>query len=110
MSLNVYGAIKLARTLAQKSGLTIQLEDKARPRTDGRTLFLQRPSESWNKEQWIEWWGLFYHETGHNDPDMRDVFDLIQSKKIDMGSFFGSGLNIVDDHRQEHHRIDEEEW
>ena len=107
MSLNIYGAIKLARTLAQKSGLTIQFEHEAMPRTDGRTLYLQRPRDGWGKAEWTEWWGLFYHETGHNDPDMRDAFTLIEEKKVDMDSFLGAGLNLIDDHRQEHHRIDE---
>jgi cobalamin biosynthesis protein CobT len=105
--INVFGAIKLARTMAQKSGLTICLEDEARPRTDGRVLYLQRPDDTWGSEEWIEWWGLFYHETGHNDPDMRDIFALVNEKNVDMDSFFGAGINIIDDHRQEHHRIHE---
>lgn len=107
MNLNKYTAIKLARTLADKVDLTVVLEEELMPRTDGKTIYIQNPRDGWNKDQWATWWGTLYHEIGHNVPEMRDCFTLIHDKKIDMSSFFGVGINIIDDNRQEYYGWDE---
>lgn len=103
MFLDKFGAMKLARVLAKHSNLTITFEATSSPRTDGETLYLELPKDFWGEAQWTTWWGHFYHEVGHNDPDMRDCFTLIHDKDIDMSSFFGFGLNIIEDNRQERH-------
>ena len=103
MFLDKFGAMKLARVLAKHSNLTITFEATSSPRTDGETLYLELPKDFWGEAQWTTWWDHFYHEVGHNDPDMRDCFTLIHDKDIDMSSFFGFGLNIIEDNRQERH-------
>lgn len=107
MNLNKFGAIKIARALAEQSGLTITFEGEMKPRTDGKVIFVQSPDELWGEEHWTDWWACLYHEIGHNVPEMRDVFDLIKDKQIDMSSFFGVGINILDDYRQEHYKFGE---
>ena len=107
MNLDKFGAMKLARTLAKHSDLTITFEETSSPRTNGKTLFLELPKDFWGERHWTKWWGAFYHETGHNDPAMRDCFTLIKDKDIDMSSFFGFGLNVIEDNRQERYKWDD---
>ena len=107
MNLHKYTAIKMARALASKANLNVVLEAESKPRTNGETLYLQNPVDSWDEDRWAMWWGHLYHEIGHNDPDMRDCFTLARDKKIDMSSFFGTGINLIDDNRQERHKWNE---
>ena len=103
--LNISSARKLARVLADNVGLNVVFEDEAKPRTNGRNVYVQNPDPMWNDNQWTTWWSHLYHEVGHNDPAMRDCFTLAKDKKIGMDSFFGSGINLIDDHRQERHNL-----
>ncbi len=107
MYLNKFGAMKMARTLAESSDQTVVFEGTASPRTDGKRIYVENPKDWWGDAQWTRWWGNFYHEIGHNVPAMRGCFDMIQEKKIDMRSFFGFGLNLIEDNRQERYKWDE---
>lgn len=100
------GREKFLNILAEASGLKIVYENKNLPRTDGKTVYLPRPLSNWTKEDWITFEHSAVHEMGHNVPEMRDVFDFIREKNIDMSSLCGILLNILDDHRQERHEID----
>ncbi|NIR17539.1 MAG: hypothetical protein GWN86_27975, partial [Desulfobacterales bacterium] len=53
------------------------------------------------------WKYTVYHELGHNVPEMRDAWEVLEEKQISAKSFFGSVLNILEDYRQERHKIDE---
>ncbi len=107
MFLDKFGAMKLARAIAKHTGLTIVFEAEPMPRTNGKQLFLELPKDFWGEAQWTQWWGCFYHEVGHNDPKMRDCFQLLKDKDIDCTKFFGMGINIIEDNRQERHNWDE---
>jgi hypothetical protein len=106
MYLDYYGAVKIARTLAANAGLSVKFEDESKPRTDGKSIYVQKPNALWGKESWVRWWAGFYHEIGHNVPAMRDCFVLQQAKQIHMKSFLGILINIIDDYRQEYFEHD----
>ena len=59
MYLDKYGAMKIARALAEQKGLSVQFEAEMQPRTDGNRICVQLPDERWPQEKWIEWWGCF---------------------------------------------------
>lgn len=102
-----YGHEKEIRTFCVNNGLRIVFEDKHQPRTDGKTIWVGKPDPLWNSEEIIKWKFSIYHEMGHNVKEMRDCFDLARDKNLNMQSFLGVSLNLVDDYRQEHYKYDE---
>lgn len=112
MNLTLLSTQKFIRTLAQNNGLTVVFseEDSGMPPcTDGKRIIVTKPNPAWNDEELTEWEHAVYHELGHNLPAMRDCFATSKKHKVDMTSLLGMTLNLVDDHRQEHYRIDEYE-
>ena len=106
--LDIHSAQKFIRVLADQSGLRVVYEtDVFAPRTDGKTLYVPSPLDSWSDNEYTKWLFLIYHELGHNVPEMRDCFDLPRKKKISMDSFLGVLMNIIEDYRQEHYKYDE---
>jgi hypothetical protein len=97
---------KVIRALAKDSGLSIRYTKEDQPRTDGKTLYVPQPSPDWTIDETLLWEYKIYHELGHVVPEMRDIFDLIKSEKINMASFKGGVFNLLDDHRQEHYKHD----
>ena len=94
------GVLKLVRTIAASQGLTIEYtQEDTCPRTDSKRIIIQQPDPLWSKHDWMVWMDSIYHETGHNMPELRDAFDYVISNRIDMQSFFGHCLNIIDDYR-----------
>lgn len=95
------GYMKLARSLASAQNLTVTFEDSdnAMPRTDGKTLYLPFPDPLWSDKDWAIWNDACWHEIGHNFPENRDIFKLLEKHKIDTRSLFGGILNLVDDYR-----------
>lgn len=93
--------MKLARSLASAQNLSVKFEpsETAMPRTDGKTLYLPQPNPLWNDKDWAIWNDACWHEIGHNFPENRDIFKLINKLKIDTRSLFGGILNLVDDYR-----------
>ena len=107
MNLNILGALKEARTRSINAGLNIVYEDKCKPRTDGRTIYLPKPEAHWSKEQWTMFWYFFEHELGHNVKEMALDLKIVQDKGIDCaGTLFGGVFNVLSDHRQEHYDND----
>jgi len=109
MILDYHAKQKMVRALCANSGLNLVLHDKETAFTDGRTLTVPRPSPDYTDEQYVLWEYMVLHESGHNRGDMRDIFDIIKDKKVDMRSLFGSLLNVLDDHRQEFYSAGEYE-
>lgn len=94
-------------SLCSRFGFTVVYEKENKPRTDGRNIYVQRPNATWSEDNWLMWRATVYHEIGHNVPEMRDCFDLIKRLDLNMASFIGAILNVVDDYRQEHFKHDE---
>lgn len=109
MLLNFHGISKWIRGLADNKGLTLQYTDEDQPCTDGKTIYVPRPQAAWSEDDLLLWKYKVLHETGHNDKDMRDIFNVIRREDVDMSSFFGHVLNVLDDHRQEYHKHDKYE-
>ena len=95
---------KYARTFAANSGLSVVLQENVdQPCTDGKTLYMPMPQYGMNENDLVLWLYKFFHEIGHNDPEMTDIFTLLRAKNLNVQSFIGYMLNLVDDHRQELH-------
>lgn len=105
--LDLYGVQKLARALANANGLSVVYENIEQPRTDGKTIYVKNPSASWTDTEYTMWAFTVFHEIGHNVPEMRDCFDIPKEKGIDMQSFFGTVMNLLEDYRQEYFKYDE---
>ena len=105
MNLDHYTTLKEIRSFIGNTGLQLKFEKQCMPRTDGRTIYVQKPEATWSPDQITTWKATVYHEAGHNEIAMRDCFDLIRKEKIDMSSLVGHLLNIVDDYRQEKYRL-----
>jgi hypothetical protein len=94
------GYLKLARSLASENKLALKFEqDQNMPRTDGATLFVPQPQPTFSAADWHIWNDALWHEIGHNMPENRDIFPILQEQKIDTKSVFGMCLNITDDYR-----------
>lgn len=106
MIFNYYSKMKVVRALCEDTGLTIQFTNEDAPRTNGRILYIPRPSPEWTPQEFLLWEYKIYHESGHCDPAMNDIFTVCKDKGINMGSFFGYCWNLLDDHRQEYHKHD----
>lgn len=106
-----WGAIQtLVKTLADNARLHVVYEDEGKspgPRTDGRTLWVPKPSPFWSERELTSWLRFIYHEVGHNVPEMADCFEIPKKYKIEDQSFTGYVMNILEDYRQEQFRIDE---
>ena len=106
MIFNYYSKIKVVRALCEDIGINIKYTMEDAPRTDGKTLFVPKPSPDWTPAEFLLWEYKVYHEAGHCHPDMRDVFTVMLEKELNMGSFLGYVWNLLDDHRQEYHKHD----
>lgn len=108
--LDLHGAEKFVRVLADSAGLHVVYEDKiVAPRTDGRYIYVPTPRQEWSENEFVKWLFFIYHELGHNVPEMRDCFSFAKKKKISTNSFFGFIMNILEDYRQEYFKYDEYE-
>ena len=99
--LNYYALQREVKVRASNLGLSVVFESDCHPRTDGRNIYLERPTPGMSKEKEIVWWYMFEHELGHNNPDLMDTFTFMQEKEFDVTSFLGFVYNILEDHRQE---------
>ena len=104
MLLDYYSTLKEIRSFLGASGYQLQYRDGV-PCTDGTTIYVEKPRPEWSKEEITVWKGTLHHEIGHNDEDMRDVFDLLARLKLPSGSIYNTVINIVDDYRQERHKL-----
>lgn len=109
MKLNFHGKLKELHARTENMGIHLDLKDNPNtvPATNGRRIQMPRPQPHWTDEQWTLWEYQFEHELSHNLPEMRKMVELAQKEKIDMTSFYGSALNLLEDIRIEHHRNDE---
>lgn len=106
MIFNYHSKMKVVRALCEDTGLTIQFTKEDAPRTNGKILYIPRPSPEWTTNEFLLWEYKIYHESGHCDPAMNDIFTVCKDKGVNMGSFFGYCWNLLDDHRQEYHKHD----
>ena len=105
--MNLYSIIKEVRTFAQAKGLNVVLEQNCKcPRTDGKTMYIPVPKSNFTEEELILWRHSCLHEAGHNDPRARDCFELAHKLKLNMQSFMGTCINLIDDNRNEKFDID----
>jgi len=102
MNLDFYTIQARVRALANSMGLTVRMEDEHRPRTDGRTIWIGKPSPTWDNDRMIDWESTIYHEIGHVVEEMRDCFEMSKDKDLNMESFLGMLCNLLDDQRQEY--------
>jgi hypothetical protein len=98
--------IRIARTLAKDSGLSIEFEKataEPRPCIDlkNKVIYVPTPDVYWSKEEMLIWLGMLAHEIGHDSPECRDSLDIIIDKKLDMRSPLGQMFNLIDDYRNE---------
>lgn len=100
INVDLTGWTKLARVVASQAGLSIVYREGVHPSTDGKRLYLPPPPTN-DKQGLMVWAGYAFHEIGHNVPAMRDCFDIIGKYAINMRSFYGMCINLVDDYRQE---------
>jgi len=106
MIFDFYSKQKVIRALAKDAGLKLVYTKEDAPRTDGSTVYIPSPSPDWTADEFTLWEYKIYHELGHVVPEMKDIFDVMKSEKIDMSSFSGGVFNLLDDHRQEHYKHD----
>lgn len=100
---------RIARTLARDAGLKLELvTEKTVPRTNGKKIVSTRPDPLWSDTEFTLWLDGIYHEIGHNLPENRDIFPLLNRLKIDTNNLFGQLLNLVDDFRVDRTRT--EKW
>ena len=98
--------IRIARTLAKDSGLSIEFEKataEPRPCIDlkKKVIHVPTPDVYWSKEEMLVWLGMLAHEIGHDSPECRDSLDIIIDKNLDMRSPLGQMFNLIDDYRNE---------
>ncbi len=99
---DIGGIKKFVKVLALNTRLNVEFKDNIKaPQTDGRTIVVGNPQSTWSKEKFMLWWGSLYHEISHNYHETRDAFTMAQEKKLNMDSFFGYGINILEDYRIE---------
>lgn len=100
---NPYGIDSVLRGILKSKGFTLRYHDDPDPSrfayTDGKSLYLRRPSMSWDRQQLDIWIYAAFHEQGHNSASCRDIFALLKAKRP--GKLLGHCLNIADDYRQE---------
>ena len=100
---NPYGIDSVLRGILKSKGFTLRYHDDPDPSrfayTDGKSLYLRRPSMSWTRQQLDIWIYAAFHEQGHNSASCRDIFALLKAKRP--GKLLGHCLNIADDYRQE---------
>jgi hypothetical protein len=108
MDLEYYGRQKAARTFAANAGLRlVERDDISCPHTDARSLFVTRYNPDWEpwSEEFIKWWGSFYHEVAHNDKrndNARSIEEAIRKMKLKLRK--GKWMfvhNVVEDCRIE---------
>ena len=109
--MDYYGMLKYARALAASEGLGVTYFDPSPecpevPFTSRDSIHLPRPNPTWSDEEWTRWVDSASHEIGHNMPENRDGFDLLDELKIDTRSFYGSALNLIDDSRTDRTRCE----
>lgn len=104
--INYHHEIAALRAYAGKSGLQMKLmessgNDKLVAFTDGKCLYVPMPKADWEAADWVRWKFQCYHEAGHNKAPCDDLFNYMDTEKMEMSpyTFF---LNILDDYRQEH--------
>lgn len=105
VNLNVYGYIKMARTMCDKNGLQLVFENGAQPRTIKNVVYVQQPKVEWTEQQMLEWMYTLCHEIGHNNEVADDstwMYEQVAPK-----SFAKSAINISDDTVQESFLIEE---
>lgn len=113
INLGYYTLIHETRSFAQMSDVNLELVrvqpgtpfvPHAKVELNGkRTLVLQQPEVDWNEEQIIKWRGDFYHELSHFNPAHKDDYVLAREHKIDMSTFYGTGINSICDYKIEKH-------
>jgi cobalamin biosynthesis protein CobT len=107
MRLNISAVEREATIRAKHAGLTIRLEDDFKPRTNGKTIYLEKPNPLWSDRKWALWWYTYEHELGHNDPAMMDRWEFMKEKKFQPNTFLPAMINLLADNIQEHHRYEE---
>jgi len=99
---DIGGIKKFVKVLASNSRLNVKFEENLKaPHTNGNTIVVGNPQSTWSKQRFVLWWGSLYHEISHNYPETRDAFTMAHEKKLNMDSFFGYGINLLEDYRIE---------
>lgn len=107
--LDVHGVKDYIRLECEGAGKGVvfhKREDLQTPYTTGDTIHFYEPNAHWNEEEWDMWLYEVYHEIGHESPENQHPYwkDMVVELGISSQSFFGSMLNLVSDHIQEHNR------
>ena len=98
------GLEKALRAYTKNAKLKIVYTKEDQPRTDGVTIWIPAPSPDWTDDEFTMWKYSGHHEGGHQEEEMIKIFKVIKDRGLDMRSFYGYVLNLLDDHRQEYHR------
>lgn len=112
--LNTPATLKELRARCELNSLTFKLDEACQvayathdPRTGRSAIVVPKPQATWPESDWIKWDFNVEHELGHLMPDVRDAYQVLQDYNLDVSSFVGSCLNILEDHRQERHKFTE---
>jgi hypothetical protein len=101
-----YGYFVAASRIAESEGIRLVQSDEIKvPYTEGTTVFVPPLSPYATREELIKWLSSIYHELGHNSPGFREIFPLIKELGINMRSEEGRILNVVEDNRNEKHKL-----
>ena len=106
INLNYGSWIKVARTLASHSSLSISFVDQdeidnmgAEAWTDGGRLFVREPAHTWDDATFKLWLYFLIHEIGHNTASRRRIFAIMKEKQP--RGLLAYILNVLEDHAQE---------
>lgn len=70
-----------------------------------KTVNLSKPNPYWSKDAIVHWRGEFYHEIGHFATELDDINTLVEEEKIGIGSMLHSGVNAIEDCRNEKNQL-----
>lgn len=105
--MNIFAVTKEVRAFANAKGLQVIFEHDCKcPRTDGKKMYVPVPKSNFTEDELNVWRWACLHEAGHNDPRARDCFTLARDLNLNMQSFMGTCLNLIDDNRNEKIDID----
>lgn len=102
MNLDWYSVQKTVNDLCARSDMKLVFEEGVdQPRTDYKTIFVQKPDPNWDNDKSLDWTGRVYHEMGHNYGDMLKYKQFREEREIIGNTLPGIVFNIVEDYDNE---------
>ena len=99
-SMDASAASKFCRALAGRLNLRVKFhKTPVQPHTNpvSGEIHVTEPNANWTEGQYAVWSGEILHELGHHRGENKDVMEYFLRKKIDMGSMYGTLVNVFAD-------------